>query len=308
MKRKIIYVFGPKRLYEKYMENGKMVLEEGGWLKIGETTSHNEEETKWVAAHRRVADEPRTGIPEVSRLYDVFEFPYKQGKVDDRIRDILSGDIYTLETSKIHNRGTEDFEIKAGTEFVYGVKRNQVLNAIYKYEHGLLLDDSSEELREMIKRNHIDESPYDVVERLNENISNENTNQINDWNEKIFDEIIKRCENLNIKMTHYLGKRYCCISSPQHPLGYVLSYSSRYNKLIVAFETFNGELGREAVESLLSKTTLDKQFSIERKQGSKDKNKWSWLISDSMDKSDNEIIDWIVKTFRIVFSEIESVK
>lgn len=67
MNRKIIYVFGPLRLYEKYMNNEPLMREEGGWLKIGETGSVNDTENKWDAAHRRVSVEPRTGIPEVSR-------------------------------------------------------------------------------------------------------------------------------------------------------------------------------------------------------------------------------------------------
>lgn len=45
MKRTIIYVFGPKRLSAKYYENKEIRQEEGGWLKIGQTSKHD-----WVGS------------------------------------------------------------------------------------------------------------------------------------------------------------------------------------------------------------------------------------------------------------------
>lgn len=50
MKRTIIYVFGPKRLSKKYYSNGEMILEEGGWLKIGKTSDEYINANKWDIA------------------------------------------------------------------------------------------------------------------------------------------------------------------------------------------------------------------------------------------------------------------
>lgn len=42
MKRTIIYVFGPKRLTPQYSSNTELKLQEGGWLKIGQTSEEND--------------------------------------------------------------------------------------------------------------------------------------------------------------------------------------------------------------------------------------------------------------------------
>lgn len=42
MKRTIIYVFGPKRLSPQYSSNTELKLQEGGWLKIGQTSEEND--------------------------------------------------------------------------------------------------------------------------------------------------------------------------------------------------------------------------------------------------------------------------
>lgn len=92
------------------------------------------------SALRRIKTEVRPGIPEVCQLFDVYKFPYREGNNDDVVRTLLAEDIYTLENSKFHNRETEQdkYVIKAGREFVYGATRNQVRNALAKYEKALL--------------------------------------------------------------------------------------------------------------------------------------------------------------------------
>lgn len=42
MKRTIIYVFGPKRLSPLYFSNTELSQQEGGWLKIGQTSEEND--------------------------------------------------------------------------------------------------------------------------------------------------------------------------------------------------------------------------------------------------------------------------
>ena len=310
MNRKIIYVFGPLRLYEKYMNNEPLMREEGGWLKIGETGSVNDNENKWDAAHRRVVVEPRTGIPEVSRLYDVFEFPYKNCKVDDLIRNILAEDIYSFETSKQHNRGINGYEIKAGTEFVYGANRSQVFNAIFKYEHGLLMNDYDNinifnEVREMIKRNHEDET-LDVEETNSDTKTQRNTDT--SWNDQLFDRIVSGLSKLNVKISNPSGKAYALFKSPSLPdFAYIFSISTRYNKINAGIETYDGgEQARDMFDTLLSKTSIQNKYNIIKTQGVKRASKWAWTISDTLDKTDDEIVNWIVTTMTELFNEIEN--
>ena len=120
MKRTIIYVFGPKRLSPQYSSNTELKLQEGGWLKIGQTSEENDNIDKWESAMVRINQEVRTGIPEVCQLFEVFEYPEQTGNTDDAIRSLLTDDIYNLECSKVHNQNIDKYEIRAGREFVYG--------------------------------------------------------------------------------------------------------------------------------------------------------------------------------------------
>lgn len=54
MKRTIIYVFGPKRLSPQYSSNTELKLQEGGWLKIGQTSEENDNIDKWESAMVRI--------------------------------------------------------------------------------------------------------------------------------------------------------------------------------------------------------------------------------------------------------------
>ena len=167
MKRTLIYVFGPKRLFSQYFSNAELKQQDGGWLKIGQTSETDDSKDKWECAMGRINQETRTGIPEVCQLFDVFEYPEMSGNVDDRIRNLLTNDMYCLECSKVHNQSVDKYEIKAGREFVYGVTRNQVRNAVTKFERNLILDyygkDGFENLMELIKRNNSGEMPFEPV-------------------------------------------------------------------------------------------------------------------------------------------------
>ena len=210
MKRTIIYVFGPKRLSAKYYENKEIRREEGGWLKIGQTSEENDAVDKRESAMRRIKVEVRTGIPEVSQLFDVFEYPYREGNNDDVIRTLLAEDIYTLENSKSNNRelGLDKYDIKAGREFVYGATRCQVKNAFAKYERNLMLEyyrgPQFDSLMEMIQRNNmIEEEP------LEPNINGE-TSEVdvpqNEWCDKLWDRVIaKLSESIDAPITNPKG-------------------------------------------------------------------------------------------------------
>ena len=70
MKRSIIYVFGPKRLAHQYREsiniqNSRDSCDVTNWLKIGMTTSEDDNLDKWEVALNRIKQESRTGISEI---------------------------------------------------------------------------------------------------------------------------------------------------------------------------------------------------------------------------------------------------
>lgn len=310
MKRTIIYVFGPRRLGAKYFSNELLDLHEGGWLKIGQTACEKNTD-KWICAIERINQEARTGIPEVCQLYDVFEYPWMNSNVDDEIRSLLTDDVYTLESSKLHNKEVEKYEIKAGREFVYGVTRNQVLNAVAKFERNLILQnyekDHFKELMTLIKNNNaIDEVPLEPNES---NDISEIKDSRSDWCNQFWDKVLS---GLNGKIKDHInnpkGRPYIFINSKTSSLSYSIGYSVRYNLTIVEVMTSTGETGRDKVDSFIHENNIIASIpGLKLKQGAKNKNKWAWSISDSFDKPEEELVKWFVDNTILFYNTFEPI-
>ncbi len=308
MKRSIIYVFGPKRLSAKYFANSEMNQHEGGWLKIGQSSTDDDSEDKWGCAIKRIKGETHTGIPEVCQLYDVFEYPFKEGNNDDVLRTILAEDIYSLECSKSHNREVEKYEIKAGREFVYGVTRSQVMNAVAKYERNLILEYYQKEtfdyLMQLIQRNNaIDEVPFEPNDTTN---PSEQEDSKYNWYNQLWDKVISRIQ-LDVNITNPKGRPYIFFRSPSNrQLSYVLGYSVRYGITSVSIETYQGETMRDNINEFISENDIMAKIpDLKMNQGVKNKEKWAWSVSDTSDKTDNELIDWFVSTLLLFYRSFE---
>jgi len=309
MKRTIIYVFGPKRLAAKYFANGEMTQQEGGWLKIGQTSETDDNINKWECAMNRIKAETHTGIPEVSQLYDVFEYPFKEGNNDDVLRSILAEDIYQLECSKMHNRALEKYEIKAGREFVYGVCRSQVLNAVAKFERNLMLEYYKQEefdyLMELIQKNNADE------EETTPNIDDNGAMPADaktEWCDQLWGKVIEKLD-LDVKITNPQGRPYIYFMSKANKVfSYVLGYSVRYGTTTVSIETYQGEIVRDELNRFIADNDiLSKIPNLKMNQGVKRKEKWAWSVSDTLEKSDDELVDWFANTLLLFYQTFEKV-
>ena len=310
MKRTIIYVFGPKRLSAKYFANCEMNQQEGGWLKIGQTSTEDDSEDKWESAMNRLRVAPHTGIPEVCQLYDVFEYPYKDLNNDDVLRTILTQDIYNLECSISHNRDVDKYEIKAGREFVYGVKRSQVLNAVAKYERNLILEyfekGDFDYLMQLIKKNNtMEEAPFEPNDSAN---PSGDGNSKTAWCNQLWDKVIDKLQ-LTVNITNPTGRPYIFFKSPSNSLlSYVLGYSVRYGITSVSIETYQGETMRDSINEFISlNDIMTKIPDLKLNQGVKNKEKWVWSVSEAldMDKPD-EMVEWFVRTLLLFYRCFES--
>lgn len=311
MKRTIIYVFGPKRLSARYFSNTELNQEDGGWLKIGQTSETDDNRDKWECAMGRINQETRTGIPEVCQLFDVFEFPDMSGNVDDRIRDLLTNDVYNLECSKIHNQNIDKYEIKAGREFVYGVTRNQVLNTIAKFERDLILEhygkEDFEDFMELIKHNNSGELPFEP-----ESDSTDipvTSNEVSDakviWCNNIWERVIARVKDkVQSHINNPMGRPYIGFKSPTHEgFVYDCGYSVRYNTVTVSIYTTNGEKAKDYMQNFISNNNVLSQLpNLKQRPGAKQDGKWIWLATDTLDKTDEELVNWFVDTILKFYS------
>lgn len=154
----IVYVFGPEQCEEKYKDDQLLSLEAGEWVKIGETLYRGDidsvtSDSMMDQAIKRIKQESKTGIPVISKIYDVFIFPFHI-KTDDVIRKRLCAELFDLDNSKQINkqRNREDkYFIPAGQEFVYGVRRSNIKYAVQSYDHDLIVKAEHNNDEEMIK-------------------------------------------------------------------------------------------------------------------------------------------------------------
>ena len=314
MKRTIIYVFGPKRLSPQYSSNTELKLQEGGWLKIGQTSEENDNIDKWESAMVRINQEVRTGIPEVCQLFEVFEYPEQTGNTDDAIRSLLTDDIYNLECSKVHNQNIDKYEIRAGREFVYGVTRSQVLNAIAKFERNLILDNYGKEgfdnLMQMIKDNNSGDSPLEINQDIDPS-TEISTNKKSEWCDNLWNSVIDKIKStIGSSISNPKGRPYINFNSPRRKdFFYDCGYSVRYGITTVTISTLNGEDAKTQMDEFIAKNDVLTQLpDLKLKQGTKQKNKWAWLITDTLDKTDEELVNWFVDTILKFYSIFENIE
>ena len=277
-----------------------MQLNEGGWLKIGQTKNLDENIEVKDSALNRIRQETRTGIPEVCQIFDVFEYPEMNGNTDDTIREILTDDVYKLESSKKHNSEIDKYEIKAGVEFVYGVTRRQVLNSIARFEHDLILEyhgnDGFDVLMQCIKNNAKNATQYEI----DSDESSVDSNESSPWTDALWASVKNSLiSHIKSNISIPKGKPYILIASEAYKgtIAYVAGYSVRYGLASVAIETYGGEESKNMVnEKIMSSSEDNILKTIEAKQGVKNKSKWSWTTSISIDKSSDELSKWYVDT------------
>lgn len=315
MKRTIIYVFGPKRLSSLYASNKELNLEDGGWLKIGQTSETDDNKSKWESAMERINQEVRTGIPEVCQLFNAFEYPELSGNVDDRIRYLLTNDIYSLECSKVHNQELDKYEIKAGREFVYGVTRSQVLNAIAKFERNLMLESYEKEgfddLMELIKRNNSGELPFEPDTEDDSDDIQTNGNEAQEakiaWCNNLWDRVIAKVNDKVPHIKNPLGRPYIGFKSLKHEgFSYDCGYSTRYNIATIAIYTTGGEDARNEMQKFIAKNNvLSVLPDLKLKPGARQEGKWVWFVSDTLDKSEDDLVDWFANTIISFYKAFE---
>lgn len=311
MERTIIYILGPKRLQDDYQKGKQLPNEFTGWLKIGQTsTKENEDIDKWKAVLRRVNQEPRTGIPEPSIILDVFEYPKMRTNLDDRIRRELTNEIFGIDSSEQYNLHVKNrnFEIKAGREFVYGASRNQVLYAIAKFERDLLLQQKNKDqidiLVNLIKKNCADIYEDDLIQE-----SAMNAQQLDGF--KFYDKIVNNLSGCSIIGNHTDGRNYATFNSNINILkncGYSIKYSLRRNTAIIDFETYDGENGRNIIEEKLSQIS-NRPIEIDGPNvGSKNGNKFFWRASKSFEGfEENVVVEWFLENVRIMNDFFENI-
>ena len=184
----IVYVFGPTRCKDAYLNDEILDRAKGEYVKIGKAdfdgnlTDCSEESVKKTAVNR-CSQESKTGIPDWCDIYDTFIFPQKTGQdIDNIIRNLLCNDVYSLDNSKDESQKNKG-DIKPGKEFVYGVSRNHIKHAVESYCFQLIVNANNDRLSEIqtickYNASISDASGYDI-ENDKEDIKTKKNRDIN---------------------------------------------------------------------------------------------------------------------------------
>lgn len=175
----IVYVFGPTRCKEAYLDDQILDRTKGEYVKIGKADFDGdlkdctEESVKKTALHR-CSQESKTGIPDWCDIYDTFIFPQADGQdVDNIIRNLLCNDVYSLDNSRDESREMKG-DIKPGKEFVYGVSRNHIKHAVESYCFQLIVNADADKL-----------SDIQTICKYNANISDNEDDEVEDQKKDI---------------------------------------------------------------------------------------------------------------------------
>ena len=184
----IVYVFGPTRCKEAYLNDEILDRAKGEYVKIGKADFDGDlkectEETVKMTAVNRCSQESKTGIPDWCDIYDTFIFPQKQGQdIDNIIRNLLCNDVYSLDNSKDESQKMKG-DIRPGKEFVYGVSRNHIKHAVESYCFQLIVNADIEKLNDIqtiCKYNaNISDTADDNIEDQKEGIETRRNRDIN---------------------------------------------------------------------------------------------------------------------------------
>lgn len=227
--------------------------------------------------------------------------------------------MYCLECSKMHNQSVDKYEIKAGREFVYGVTRNQVLNAVAKFERDLILDyygkDGFEDFMELIKHNNSGELPFEPVTEGAPTDAPATSNEAPDanvvWCNTIWEKVIERVKDkVQSHINNPMGRPYIGFKSPNHEgFAYDCGYSVRYNTVTVSIYTTNGEKAKDYMQNFISNNNVLSQLpNLKQRPGAKQDGKWIWLATDTLDKTDEELVNWFVDTILKFYSIFENIE
>lgn len=295
----IVYVMGPYVMYEDY-KAGKTVR----WVKIGQTDVDASIEDIESASYKRCQEVCNTGMPEMSLVFDCFAFP-KNGNVDDRIRRKLHQMYPDLKFSKTLKCPNEK-AVKPGSEFVYDVTSSQIKNAIVAYSYDILMTALSESQ---------DETNL-VYEQLKRNMCSEDEeNEQETCYMKFWDEVNKLS---NLDFPNY-GRAYVKKVSRHVDCLYKASFSKKSNTMYVEFESFRWKEKKKESKTLTKyrdniQAAIDQNppvrqfFGQDPLVGTKRKDKWSWRSERQMSDNDEENIQWIADTIKLMWNYFENLE
>ena len=91
------------------------------------------------------------------------------------------------------------------------------------------------------------------------------------------------------------------------PASICVGYSVRNSLATVSLETYGGDEAKMVIENKLAQAPAEHLVrQAELSQGKRNKDKWAWTLSLTIDKSDSNLVKWYVDSVLAFYSFIES--
>lgn len=189
-------------------------------------------------------------------------------------------------------------EIKAGTEFVYNINRNQIKSAVILYSYDLLIskykkeNSSIDKVFDIISGNLCNQ--YDEDDSIGKTDDKINDKFFSDFwcsvNARISDQSIASATSQWHKNSKHKGCRYRILYSK--PNGTIYLYFESFAKGIDSksplWEGILDDDYKECIQQVILRNSADVDFNIQPQIGKKRLDLWSWcceiLISDNLDE------------------------
>jgi len=127
-----------------------------------------------------------------------------------------------------------------------------------------------------------------------------------EWCDQLWEKVIEKLD-LDVKITNPQGRPYIYFMSKANKVfSYVLGYSVRYGSTTVSIETYQGEIIRDELNRFIADNDIISKIpNLKMNHGIKNKEKWAWSVSDTLDKSYDELVDWFVNTLLLFYQSFE---
>ncbi len=302
----VIYIFGPERIYDKYMCNEVLNKDNGEWIKLGMTRAAAPEDKPFDVALARCYEITRTGIPETCMIFDVFEFPNLQRKVDDEIRTILG--CFNAILSKQVNKEITANKIPAGTEFVYGINRTQIYLAVHAFQSMLItellkkdtLTPQKDEVLEKMLQNDEKSSLYDSeYDNLQDPISKAPRNFDDSFCKSLISAFDASVQELNPTYKTLTQPYGCQIQLSKNGKVWLTShYSPRKKQVLVRVGTSDKNLYQETINKYFSEKIFSEKYL--ENSGDRNPNWFYWCFSKDVTDKPEHHIDWLANVTKEV--------
>lgn len=127
------------------------------------------------------------------------------------------------------------------------------------------------------------------------------------WAEKLWEPMKEvLLSHAKMKISIPKEKSYCFVKCESVPASICVGYSVRNSLATVSLETYGGDEAKMVIENKLAQASAEHLVrQAELSQGKRNKDKWAWTLSLTIDKTDSNLVKWYADSVLAFYSCVE---